>query len=424
MEFFPDFPGPFPIEAVYGKIGLYFVALLIGFGFGYILEIAGFGNSKKLAAQFYLYDMTVFKVMFTAILVAMVLLFAATGLGLVDYNRVYVNPTYLWPGVVGGLIMGVGFIVGGFCPGTSMVAVATFKKDGMFFVLGLFFGIFAFGETIDSFLQDFWNSSYMGRFTLPELLGLPTGVVVVGIIVAAVILFGLAEQVERFMGGETPNPAHTSYKLMGAGALIVAAMVVMLIGQPTTADKWQRMAEEKQLLLDNREVQIHPGELLDYIENDHVDVVMLDVRSESDYNLFHLQDAQRVDLEELTALAKLLLGKPSNTLFVVMSNDENNATEAWKILVAESLMNVYILEGGINNWLATFEIEPDDGDPVAIAMLPTLNPNIPSDEGFLRYDFPAALGSQYPASAPEPHSFELEYTPKVKLKVKQVTGGG
>lgn len=114
MELFPVFPGPFPIEAVYGKIGFYLVALLIGVAFGYLLEMGGFGNSKKLAAQFYLTDMTVFKVMFTGIIVAMTLIFAATGLGLLDYNRVFVNPTYLWPGIVGGIIMGVGFVIGGF----------------------------------------------------------------------------------------------------------------------------------------------------------------------------------------------------------------------------------------------------------------------------------------------------------------------
>ncbi|MCB0213334.1 MAG: YeeE/YedE family protein, partial [Anaerolineae bacterium] len=274
MEFFPAFPGPFPIEAMYGKIGLYLVAAIIGFGFGYVLEIAGFGNSKKLAAQFYLHDMTVLKVMFTAILVAMVLIFTAAGLGLVDYNRLYVNPTYLWPGVVGGLIMGVGFIVGGFCPGTSTVGVATLKVDAMFFVGGLFVGIFAFGESVDGLLSDFWNSYYMGRFTLPELFGAPTGVVVLVIVAAAVLMFWGVEQVEAMMGGEKPNPAHTRYKLIGSGALIAAAAVVMLIGQPTSADKWESIAAEKQPMLDNRQVQIHPAELLDYIENDQVDVVM------------------------------------------------------------------------------------------------------------------------------------------------------
>ena len=92
----------------------YLVFGLIGFAFGFVLESSGFGNSKILAAQFYFKKLTVLKVMFTAIVVAMVLLFAVIGLGLLDYNAIWVNPTYLASGVVGGLVMGVGFIIGGF----------------------------------------------------------------------------------------------------------------------------------------------------------------------------------------------------------------------------------------------------------------------------------------------------------------------
>jgi hypothetical protein len=90
----------------------------------------------------------VLKVMFGAIITAMVLLFITVGLGILDFNQLWVNPTYLASGIVGGLIMGVGFIVGGFCPGTSLVAMATAKLDGLFFVLGVLFGIFVFGETV------------------------------------------------------------------------------------------------------------------------------------------------------------------------------------------------------------------------------------------------------------------------------------
>ena len=170
----------FPLDLIplLGKFWAYMVYGVIGFGFGYALEISGFGNSKKLAAQFYFKELTVLKVMFTAIVVAMVLIFAASGLGLLDYNLVWVNPTYLWPGIVGGLIMGVGFIVGGFCPGTSLVAMVTKKIDGLFFVLGGLFGIFVFGEVVDYFAI-FWNSSYYGRLTLMDVFNLPTGVVVV-----------------------------------------------------------------------------------------------------------------------------------------------------------------------------------------------------------------------------------------------------
>jgi len=105
---------PYDLVAALGSRGTVLVYLAIGFGFGFALERAGFGNSRKLAAQFYLHDMTVLKVMFTAIVVAMVLIFWASALLLLDIDRLFVNPTYLWPGILGGVLLGMGFIVGGY----------------------------------------------------------------------------------------------------------------------------------------------------------------------------------------------------------------------------------------------------------------------------------------------------------------------
>ncbi len=107
---------------------------MIGIGFGFFLEQAGFGSARKLTNQFYFKDMAVFRVMFTAIVTAMLGLFYLSALGWVDLSLVYISPTYLWPQIVGGLLLGVGFIVGGYCPGTSMVAVATGKLDALVFV--------------------------------------------------------------------------------------------------------------------------------------------------------------------------------------------------------------------------------------------------------------------------------------------------
>ena len=107
-------PFPLSLSTLIGQVGFYLVVLLIGFGFGYVLESSGFNHSPTLAAQFYFKDLTVFKVFFTAIVVAMLLIFGAAAVGLLDYNLIWVNPTYLASGIVGGLIMGVGFILGGF----------------------------------------------------------------------------------------------------------------------------------------------------------------------------------------------------------------------------------------------------------------------------------------------------------------------
>lgn len=402
---------PLPLAEIFGHWGSYIVYLFIGIAFGAVLEMAGFGNSRKLAAQFYFEDMTVLKVMFTAIIVAMVLIFAATAVGLLDYNLIWVNPTYLWPGIVGGLIMGAGFIIGGFCPGTSLVAMATLKKDGLFFVLGVLSGIFLFGETVDRFAI-FWNSSYMGRFTLPELFGLPTGVVVLLLVLMALLMFWGGEKLEQHFGEKDPKKA-PKWRYAAAGVLVAGAIALIFIGQPTIDDRWTAVAAEKAPELANREVQIHPGELLDSLHDTQLRVIMLDVRDEVDYNLFHILDARHVPLEEVPAIVEELHLQPANTLFVTMSNDEQAATEAWKILEAESVPNVYILEEGVNNWIATF-----GNDDL------TKNFNVGAGEDQLCYIFDKAVGSSYAAAEPDPHAFELMYTPKVQMELKRAPASG
>ncbi|MCU0612456.1 MAG: YeeE/YedE family protein, partial [Candidatus Eisenbacteria bacterium] len=326
---------PFAIIDILGKPLAYGVYLLIGVAFGAVLEMAGFADSRRLAAQFYLKNMTVLKVMFTAIVTAMVLIFLASGLGLLDYTRVWVNPTYLVPGIVGGLIMGVGFIIGGFCPGTSMVALATLKVDGLFFFLGASFGVFLFGETVGLY-PEFFHSTSMGRFTLPQWLGLPTGVVVIIVVGMALFMFWGGEKLEAAFGGVSKQTGRSRWKLAGAGTLVALALVVLAIGQPSAADRWAYVASDKQPLLDGRKVHVEPGELVELSQNDQINLMLLDVRDERDFNLFHLIDAQRVTLGEIQdGLVSLrLLSAPQNTVTVLMSNDELRAVDAWKLLVA------------------------------------------------------------------------------------------
>jgi rhodanese-related sulfurtransferase len=406
---------PFHITELFGQTGAYLIYLLIGFLFGAVLEMAGFAKSTKLAAQFYFKDLTVLKVMFTGIIVAMVLIFLTSGLGWLDYSRVWVNHTYLWPGIIGGLIMGVGFIIGGFCPGTSLVAFATLKIDGIFFTLGALFGIFLFGESVSSFDQ-FYNSSFYGRFTLPDWLGASTGIVVLAVTLMALFMFWGGEHLERIFGGKDLR-RESKHRYTGAGVMIALALAVVVIGQPTTMDKWEQIAAEKEPRLTNREVQIHPGELLDLMHNEQLNLVMLDVRDEVDYNLFHIVDAKFTPLESIPTLTDDLHSEPSNTVIVLMSNDEIYATAAWKILTAENILNTYILEGGINYWLDIFAHTDHENcltEPVSNA----------GSDGELRHIFEAARGEKDPAAEPDPHDIDLEYTPKVEIKTQSATTGG
>lgn len=408
----------FPLQAFLQPLAdhpwTYIVFGLIGFAFGYVLEISGFGNSKILAAQFYFKNLTVLKVMFTAIVTAMVLIFLSSALGILDFNLVYVPETHLWPGIVGGLIMGVGFVVGGFCPGTSIVSAATLKVDGMVFVLGAAVGVWAFGESVQPF-WNWWNQSgYYGRVTLMDVFHLSTGWVVLLVVLMALFMFWGSEKLEHIIGKRDMS-REPKLRLVGAAALVVLAIAIIFIGQPTASEKWASISTVKTVALTDRSVQVHPGELLASLANQKLNVVMLDVRNQADYNLFHIQDAQNVPLANINALIPTLITDSSaNKVVVLMSNDEAAATEAWKIMQAESVPNVYILEGGINQWISIFG-ETDT------SITPIKGP-VPDDQ--LRYSFGAALGDRYEACSPAPYEWNLEYTPKIQLQLQRSPSGG
>lgn len=174
------------------------IAFIIGIGFGFALERGGFGNARILAAQFYFTNMRVFKVMFTAIVTAMIGVFYLSYIGFLDLSLVYLSDTYILPQVVGGLILGVGFVIGGYCPGTSFVAFSTGAKDGLVFILGVAFGIFVFGEMFP-IIEDFFYSTAMGKVTLPDFLGLSYGMVVFLVVIIALGGFAAAEWGEKVM---------------------------------------------------------------------------------------------------------------------------------------------------------------------------------------------------------------------------------
>jgi hypothetical protein len=150
------------------------IALALGFGFGFALERAGFGSARKLTAVFYFYDMAVVKVMFTAIVTAMLGLFALSALGVFDLGQVYVEPTALPAQALGGLIFGAGFIIGGYCPGTSIAAVATGRKDGLAFALGMISGVLAYAEFTPG-IEDWIAANTTGEMTLPAVTGVSMG---------------------------------------------------------------------------------------------------------------------------------------------------------------------------------------------------------------------------------------------------------
>ncbi len=171
-------------------------ALLIGTGFGFALEQAGFSSSRKLAGMFYGYDATVLKVFFTAAIVALIGSQFLSYFGLLNLNQVYVNEFYVTASIVGGIIMGAGFIMGGFCPGTGLCAMSIGKIDAMVFVAGGFTGAFLFTETYP-LIEGLATANFRGPVKINEVLGLSPGLFTLILVAAAAAMFWVAELAER-----------------------------------------------------------------------------------------------------------------------------------------------------------------------------------------------------------------------------------
>lgn len=172
------------------------MAFIIGIGFGWVLESSGFSSSRKLAGVFYGYDTVVLKVFFTGAITAMLGLLFFSLFGWIDLNLVYVNPTYMTSALLGGIIMGVGFIMGGFCPGTSFCAASIGKIDGMVFVVGLFLGIFIFAEGYPMW-EGIYKANFQGYPKLSTVLNISDGLFALLVILAAVGMFWVGEWAEK-----------------------------------------------------------------------------------------------------------------------------------------------------------------------------------------------------------------------------------
>jgi hypothetical protein len=184
-----------PLFNVSNEINL-LIAFIIGLGFGFVLEQAGFSSSRKLAGMFYGYDITVLKVFFTAAITGMLGLIFLNFMGLIDLDIVYINEYYVTSAIIGGIIMGAGFIIGGFCPGTSFTAAAIGKIDAMWFVFGSIVGIFIFGEVFP-LLESIYMADYEGPIKISTVLGIRDGYFALLLIVVASIMFWLGELAEK-----------------------------------------------------------------------------------------------------------------------------------------------------------------------------------------------------------------------------------
>jgi len=179
-----------------GPWGALAVAPALGFAFGWFLERGGLGSAPKLAGQFYLTDLTVFKVMFSALLTAMLGAFWLDWAGVLDLDRVYLPETFVLPQAVGGVLFGIGFLVCGLCPGTSCVAAAAGRRDGLGVIGGLLAGVWLFNLAFD-WIAPLYSATPLGAVRLTDLAGVTQGTGVAVVTGVALVGFMAAGRIER-----------------------------------------------------------------------------------------------------------------------------------------------------------------------------------------------------------------------------------
>jgi len=275
------------------------VAFLLGICFGFILEQAGFSSSRRLAGLFYGYDFVVLRVFFTAALTAMGGVVILSWLGLLDVDLVYVNPTFLQSAILGGVIMGAGFIIGGYCPGTSFCAAAIGKTDAMVFIGGILLGVFLFSEGFPLW-SELYTAGDLGAPLVFDSLGLSRGLFAFLLTFAALAAFAVTGLIERRVRGAAVSPpwANWRYSLLTGLALLLGFFMIFMPEYKTRAremaspERWQDHCEVVRPMA--------AEELADLLVKRDARLLLVDLRGEDAFHADHIPGAVNIPFESLS----------------------------------------------------------------------------------------------------------------------------
>ena len=350
------------IETYYGvdqlnSPGAMFAALVIGMAFGFVLERAGFGSSRKLAGIFYLKDMTVLKVMFTAVITAMLGLSYALALGWISAEQVYALPTVYRTQILGGLLFGVGFVISGWCPGTGAVGVASGKLDAVVFLVGSVIGAIVFNELFGvlkmiGIVPSAHDAGVLGEPSEPQVaFGMSRAVFALIFTLIAVGAFTFAEWVERKTVGGGKYLGSPFLKTMSLVMVVFAGALFLLPDVSKSVQDTPSAAASSVALLESIESgddHIEPEDLADRLMRGATDIVVVDVRTPAEYAAFHIRGAINVPLPELPAA---LEEHKNRGRIVLYSNGMTHPAEARDVLWQLGYRNAYLLTDGLKGFV-------------------------------------------------------------------------
>jgi rhodanese-related sulfurtransferase len=274
------------------------IAFFLGIAFGFILEQAGFSSTKKLVGLFYGYDFTVLRVFFTAGITAMAGVLLMGHYGLLNLDVIYVNPTFLNSALIGGAIMGVGFIIGGFCPGTSVCALAIGKLDALAFVFGAILGVWGFIESFPM-IENLYNANNMGMVRISDYFGMSNvafGFLLAFIAIGAFVATWFIENLVNKRPHRIAPQKRNRYILAAASVFVVLAVVVFVPGKQEIIKMRIAQTQRQQTCVFK---EIPADKLAFEIANNYYSLNIIDVRSPEEFEEFHLPMAINIPFEQI-----------------------------------------------------------------------------------------------------------------------------
>jgi rhodanese-related sulfurtransferase/uncharacterized membrane protein YedE/YeeE len=315
-------------------------AIPIGIAFGFILERAGLGDPRVIAGQLIGRDFTVIRVMFGAIVTAMLGVLWGGALGVIDIRAIAIPPTDLAAQALGAVIFGGGFALAALCPGTACVAAASGRRDGLVAVAGVFMGTLVTPALWPALGAAAATAPREGA-RLPDDLGIPIWAIALVLTALAILASAIARRVER------PAAAAPWWHLTRVESVALTLAVAFAATHAATHAERLPAASLASIAgeISREQDHVDPLDLATWIRDRRDGLRVLDVREGLDSGTYVIPGAETVPLDRIASLRVA----PGEQL-VLYSDGGTHAAQAWVLLRARGVTNVFVLKDGMAAW--------------------------------------------------------------------------